>query len=238
MKRFAGLGERLLQAGVAPRQVARLVSELQAHFDDLVAEARASGLSQAESESQAANRLGSEEVLAARIIAQPELRSWARQWPWLAFALLPLLLLVVQFVLSMAASVGVVSFSIRVLGMTALHPGSVRWICEAIETYALWVAPLIAAGAACLFAARLRAPVFWPLVGSLLVALVGAMTNAGFDWSPTVPRGVLSGGIGFPGKDPAMRLRLSLTLVTILAPFLWFKYLKRTANRTPPPRNT
>jgi len=238
-KRFAGLAERLLRAGVAPRHVTRLVSELQAHFEDLVAEARSTGLSLAESESQAANRLGAEDVLAARIIAQPELRSWARQWPWLAFALLPLLFLVLQFVLSMVASVGVVSFSTQVLGMTASHPGSVPWICEALETYALWVAPPTAAGAACFFAARLRAPLFWPLVGSMLVALVGAMTNAGFEWSSTVPKASLSGGIGFafPDVDPVMKLRLTLTLVTILAPFLWFRHAKRTASRTPQPRD-
>ena len=80
--RFAGLSERLRHAGISPRRVSRLISELEAHFDDLVAEFQSTGLSQAESESQAAVRLGAEDVLAASIIARPELHSWARRWPW------------------------------------------------------------------------------------------------------------------------------------------------------------
>src|SRR5437762_5836497 len=102
-RRFEGLSQRLLRAGIAPRHVKRLISELEAHFVDLVAEQRSVGLSQAESESQAAVRLGTDDVLIANILARPELHSWARQWPWLAFVLLPLLALPLQFVLSMLA---------------------------------------------------------------------------------------------------------------------------------------
>ncbi len=223
--RFAGLSERLLRAGVGPRRVRRLVSELEAHFDDLVAELQSTGVSRSESESQAAVRLGTEDVLAASIIARPELRSWARRWPWLAFAVLPLLSLPVQFVLSMAAAVAVFSFSVHTLGMTPLHPGPVPWICEAFQAYALWIAPMLAAGAACFLAARHRAPALWPIVGSILIALLGAMTNAGFDWSPALPKGAISAGVGFrfPDMGPAIGLRVSLTLVTILAPFLWVR---------------
>src|SRR5882762_5584667 len=222
-RRFASLSERLLRAGIGPRRVRRLISELEAHFDDLVAEFQSTGLSQAESESQAAVRLGTEEVLAASITARPELRSWARRWPWLAFAVLPLLSLPAQFVLSMLAAVGAFSFSVHTLGMTPLHPGPVPWVCEALQAYAMWIAPMLAAGAACFFAARYRALAPWPIVGSILIALLGATTNACFDWSPALPKGVLSGGIGFPGRGPAMGFRVLLTLVTILAPFLWVR---------------
>lgn len=227
--RFAGLAERLRQGGISPRQVRRLICELQAHFDDLVAAFQSTGLSKAESESQAAARLGTEDVLAASIIARPELRSWARRWPWLAFAVLPLLSLPVQFVVSMLASLGVVVFAIHALGMTSLHPGPVPWVCEALQTYALWIAPMVASGAACFFAARYRAPALWPIVGSILIAFLGAATNAGFHWSPALPKGAISAGLGFrfPDMGFAIGLRVLLTLVTILAPFLW-------ARRRPP----
>lgn len=221
--RFAGLSERLLRGGIGPRRVRRLISELEAHFDDLVAELQSTGLSQTESESQASVRLGTEDVLAASILARTELRSWARHWPWLAFTVLPLLSLPAQFVLSMLAAVGAFSFSVHTLGMTALHPGLVPWVCEALQAYALWIAPMLAAGAACFFAARYRAPALWPIIGSILIALLGAMTNAGFDWSPTLPKGAISAGLGFPGRGPAMGLRILLTLVTILTPFLWIR---------------
>ena len=224
-----------MRGGVAPRHVARLVVELQAHFEDLVTEARASGLSLPESESRAAARLGTDEVLAASILARPELRSWARQWPWLAFVVLPLLFLVLQFVLAMAAAFGVFAFAVRVLGLTRLHPGSLPWICAGIQSYALWLAPLIAAGGLCWYAARLRAPLLWPLLGGILIALAGAMTNAGFDWSPAVPHGALSAGIGFPGKDPAMGLRLGLNLLAILAALLWTRRVQGDTRRAPQP---
>ena len=232
--RFAGLSERLRRAGISPRRARRLISELEAHFDDLVAEFHSTGLSQTESESQAAARLGTEDVLAASIIARPELCSWARRWPWLAFAVLPLLSLPVQFVLSMLAAVGVFAFSVHTLGMTPLHPGPVPWICEALQAYALWIAPMLAAGAACFLAARYRAPVLWPIVGSILIAFLGAMTNAGFDWSPALPKGAISAGIGFrfPDMDPAMGFRVLLTLVPILAPFLWVRRREKVAGQS------
>lgn len=225
-QRFAGLARRLLRAGVAPRHVKRLIAELEAHFADIVAELRSTGRSPAESESQAAIRLGTEDVLAANILARPELQSWARQWPWLAFVLLPLLALPLQFVLSMLVALGVFSFSTRVFGLTALHAGAVPWVVEALQTYGVWIAPMLAAGAACFLAARRAAPALWPIVGSTLIALAGASTNAGFEWSPAVPRGVLSGGIGlhFPDVGTTTILRAVLTLVIGLATFIWVRH--------------
>ena len=197
-----------------------------------VVEFQSTGLPQAESESQAAVRLGAEDVLAASSIARPELHSWARRWPWLAFAVLPLLSQPVQFVLSMLAAVGVFSFSVHTLGMTPLHPGPVPWVCEALQAYALWIAPMLAAGAACFFAARYRAPALWPIIGSILIAFLGAATNASFHWSPALPKGAISAGIGFPGRGPAIGFRVLLTLITILAPFLWVRRRESGAGQT------
>ena len=224
-QRFEGLSQRLLRAGIAPRQVKRLVSEIEAHFADLVAELRSAGLSQAASESQAAVRLGTEEVLIANILAHPELRSWARQRPWLAFVVLPLLALAAQFVLSMLAAVGVIVFSTRVLGITTLYPGPVPWVVRGLQAYGVWIAPVAAAGAACFLAVRSRAPLAWPIVGCTLVALLGAATNASFEWSPAGPQGVLSGGIGlhFPELGLTSSLRTVLTLLTVLIPVLWLR---------------
>lgn len=232
-QRFASLSRRLLRAGIAPHHVKRLITELEAHFADLISELRSTGLSQAESESQAAVRLGTEEALEASIIAQPELRSWARRWPWLAFVLLPLLALPAQFVLSMLAAVGVFTFSTRVLGLTALQPGALPSVVAGLQTYGVWVAPIVAAGTACFLAARRGAPVLWPIVGSVLIALVGASTNASFEWSSAVPRGALSAGIGFPLPDIgiARSLRAVLTLLSVVAPFLWLRHRTNARNR-------
>jgi hypothetical protein len=237
IQRFADLSRRLLRAGIPHRHVNRLIAELEAHFADLVAELRSTGLSRAESESQAALRLGTEDVLAANIIARPELRSWSRQWPWLAFVVLPLLALPVQFALSMLAAVGVFRFSTRVLGLTALHPGGVPSLLGGLQTYGVWIAPVLAAAAACALAVRRSAPVFWPLIGCALIAIVGASTNASFEWSPAVPRGALSAGIGFhfPDIGVARSLRAVLTLLVVLVPFLWLRRRASTQNRAGSP---
>lgn len=234
-RRFEGLAQRLLRAGIAPRHVRRLIAELEAHFADLVAEQRSAGLSQADSETQATVRLGTDDVLIANILARPELRSWARQWPWLAFVVLPLLALPVQFVLSMLAAVGVLAFSTQILGMTALHPGAVPWVVAGLQAYGMWIAPMAAAGAACFLALRSGAPLAWPIVGSALIALLGAATNASFEWSPEVPRGALSAGIGlhFPDVGLISSLRAILTILTVLTPILWLRRRRRELSSLP-----
>lgn len=234
-QRFEGLSQRLLGAGIAPRQVKRLVSEIEAHFADLVSELRSAGLSQAESESQAAVRLGTEDVLVANILSHPELRSWARQRPWLAFVLLPLLALALQFVLSMLAAVAVIAFSTQVLGVTALYPGPVPWVVRGLQAYGVWIAPIAAAGTACFLAVRSGAPLTWPIVGCTLVALLGAATNASFEWSPTGSRGVLSGGIGlhFPDLELASGLRAIVTILTVMVPVLWLRRRRKELSSIP-----
>jgi hypothetical protein len=231
-KRFANLAERLLRAGVSPRRIGRLLGEIEGHYDDVVAELVESGLSRAESEAQAEARLGPEDAFIAGIMARPELRSWARRWPWVAFVVLPLLGFALLFVLSMLMMVGAVSFSTHVLGLAPMHSRALQAVCEALILNALWIAPILAAGAACLLAAHRRAPVVWPIAGCVLIALVGAMTNAGFEFR-TSAHGSVNAGIGFPIRGMLGSLRVAATLVTILVPFLWFMLPKVRGERLP-----
>ncbi len=87
---FDDLTARLMRAGVASRIVRRAVTELQAHYDDLVDEATARGMSRSEAESLAADRLGSADDLVAGFERQPELQTWTRRNPRLALVCLPL----------------------------------------------------------------------------------------------------------------------------------------------------
>jgi hypothetical protein len=135
--------------------------------------------------------------------------------------------------------VGAVAFSDHVLSVH-LDSRVLRAICAALVLVALWVAPVGAAGTACLLAAHRRAPILWPIAGCVLVALVGAMTNASFEFRTAVPHGTLSAGIGFPIRGTQGSLRVGATLVTILVPFLWFMLPKvrgeQGAHSPPPPR--
>ena len=87
---FDAFRSGLLRSGVAPRNVDRAVLELGEHFDDLVEEAIAAGMSRSDAEDRARDELGDLELIAGEIAARPELRSWAWQHPRLAVVCYPL----------------------------------------------------------------------------------------------------------------------------------------------------
>ena len=84
------LRDELLRAGIAPTHVRRAVAELDDHFEDLVLDQLESGLSREDAERIADQRLGSLEIVADRMRADPGLRSWAWRWPRLALFVYPI----------------------------------------------------------------------------------------------------------------------------------------------------
>ncbi len=106
MPHFYELREELLRGGVAPRHVRRYLAELDHHYDDLLAEERAHGVTGAAASAAAIERLGSTEQLASALLAKQELRSITARYPWLVFVIVPpmaafagLLLLVITMAL-------------------------------------------------------------------------------------------------------------------------------------------
>jgi hypothetical protein len=87
---LAALAQDLLRFGMAPRRVRRTVDELDAHFDDLVADAIATGLDRDSAERQALGQLGAMQDIAMAARARPELRDWAHRFPHLALVVYPL----------------------------------------------------------------------------------------------------------------------------------------------------
>ena len=83
------LSEKLLRAGVAPRHVRCYVGELNQHFDDLLRAETRNGLSEKAAFAAARARLGSDDSLAAAMLARPELRSISARFPWAVFGLAP-----------------------------------------------------------------------------------------------------------------------------------------------------
>jgi hypothetical protein len=87
---FNTFRQSLLAAGIAASCADRTVTELEDHFEDLVDAGCAEGLARHEAERRAAVELGEFDVLAAAVRRQPELRSWAWQWPRVACVVYPL----------------------------------------------------------------------------------------------------------------------------------------------------
>lgn len=228
-EQFAPLAERLLRGGIAPRHVRRTIFELQCHSNDLIGEFMARGCSIEESEARAAARLGTEDALVESIFARSELRSWATNWPWVAFGLLPLITLPVLFFASLFLLAAVFQFSYHALGVLPATSGGLQFVRTIFLTVAVWLSPLVVAGTACFLAARQRAPMFWPVIGTIIIGIIGALTNAGLEWPMTAPKGALSAGIGFSTSSVLPPVtRAAITLVFVLIPYVWWQRAKES----------
>ena len=84
------LQTELVDAGVAPRHVRRIMGELSDHLDDLQTEALESGQEPADARRQAIRRLGDTQQIARRILAEPSNRAWIYRYPRVARIYLPL----------------------------------------------------------------------------------------------------------------------------------------------------
>jgi hypothetical protein len=197
---------------------------LESHYADIISELQATGLSRAESESRASIRLGSDEVLVASALARPELRSWSRRRPWLAFGVLPLVVFVALFFFSIVALLQAVEFAEHSLGWTPAGSPGLRWLSAALVISALWIAPLLAAAFACIQAARRRAGMAWPLSTTILICLLSALTTVSLDWPPSAPRGVFSAGLGLGTTTlPITVARAVVAISLILIPYIWWQ---------------
>lgn len=84
------LRDRLLRSGIAPRYVARAVSELRDHLDDVASEATEFGVARETAVAQAAERIGAIESIAQQYLRRPEMKCWPYRYPRLACVLLPM----------------------------------------------------------------------------------------------------------------------------------------------------
>jgi len=178
-KLFHELRERLLQAGIAPRYVRRYLAELADHLVDLRAEEERAGRSRADAESAALARLGGTDELVKAMIGHRQFQSWSVRVPWAIFGLGPLVFLAVAYF--------VACLYLWVLWQVFLpgadtpfghgNPGPVygfQNICIQTGKFYYIGAPILVGWAILLLAARHRVMVGWPIVGSALVALMGA----------------------------------------------------------------
>lgn len=107
------LQSQLLRFGVAPRHVHRTVTELDAHFDDLVDEALGDGADLAHAEHHAMRQLGDIDLLVDAVRARPELRSWAADYPRVALLAYPLACLAVLPAVPIIAGIANASYLAR-----------------------------------------------------------------------------------------------------------------------------
>jgi hypothetical protein len=227
---FAAIREQLLRGGVAPKHVRRTIAELRDHHADLVSEATGRGATTAQATAEASARLGDQEALVGEVLRHSELRSWAHRWPWAIYGLAPLAVLVAAIIAALIA----LFVPVYVHGGASGHPSSPPWLRSlAVVTreLAMYGLPLVVAVGVCLAAVRRRASLPWPMVGVVLVSLVGGALDLEIRWPNTSGQpGALNVGLSllppFPNAG-AMLVRAAASCLLVLAPFLWLRARER-----------
>lgn len=90
---FESLEDTLLRGGIAPRHVRRYLRELEEHLSDIATAQAAAGHDAQAAADRARAALGRDEDLAAAMLIQRDFRSLSARFPWLAFGMLPVLVL-------------------------------------------------------------------------------------------------------------------------------------------------
>jgi len=171
------LRERLLRSGVAPRHVRRYVAELDDHLADLRAEGEGAGLSRAEADSAALVRLGGIDELSAAMAERTRFRSWCSKAPWAAFGLAPVILLSGNYLV--ACLILWTGWNIFLPGVRSpfIPVSGLAMPYFAVGKTIFFCAPVVIGWGIGFIAARQRLRAFWPLIGLLLVSLVGGMAR-------------------------------------------------------------
>lgn len=191
--RFDGLRETLLRSGIAPRHIRRYLTELSEHLDDLTAEQRVAGYDREDAAIRARARLGSDQELAAAMLARREFRSWTTRAPLAVFGLLPVLCALVTSMVPIGCLV-LLSKHFGFMGHGVHWPEWFRLLAVVtVRSLNLLVLPLTAIFFTAL-AKRQRISMVWPLIGCAVLMLVFVHSDVRFN-APGHP-GVLALGIG------------------------------------------
>lgn len=161
------LSERLLRGGVAYRHVRRYIRELHDHYEDALREELAKGSDRSLAEQAAWARLGDGEDLVRSVLAQPALRSTAARFPGLMFGAAPVFIWI--------ASLALMLFAFAVLDETyeAAPPSWIIGSNYALSLLCVRVLPVILGVLLLIVSARQRTALYWPIVGTAIVALLG-----------------------------------------------------------------
>lgn len=205
---FGTLHRRLLAGGIAPRRARRLIAELRGHYEDLLAEQGHLDLSAGARARAALERLGNEELLAHRLLAQRHLLSWSRRWPWAIYGIAPLLL----YPLALAACCALI-VALGTLGHR--FPPSSTGIClqmlTSLRFFSLYLLPALMSAGTLWVALQRRVAFGWVALSIVLLACFGSLTNV------DVSLHAVRAGIGVSSRLPlVMRLLLTRCIPTAL----------------------
>jgi hypothetical protein len=235
---FLPLARQLLRAGIAPRHVRRLCSELQGHYDLLVQEEVARGTDASAARALARQRLGSDADIVRTAREQPGLRSWGMRAPILTGVLVPALAFAACVPVVVVLFVALVSLANRLTGSSAglsrLTTVFGVGAAAAMPWFVLYGLPLAWAGWLAYYTASRHLRWRWSAVGLALTAALGAVTNFEVSWPRPGVHGQLSGGVGFSTEATKLGHFGGRWLLTcLLGVALYLLFVRLTRVRTP-----
>lgn len=232
--KLAGLRRRLLLGGVAPKHVKRVLKELRHHHADLEATARSEGLTPERAAIQAEQLLGDQTLIIQEALARPELKAWSHRWAWAAYGLGPIVL----FAIAVAAPFIAINALWSILGEgmspadAASHIAGIWWFRALFEAWvfvAKYVMPVVFAAGVCIFAARRCMRLTWPVIGVMLISILGFFVDAQVRWPESPGELAQFGfGVGYHEGDllSTRALRLVIPSMLSLIPYLWWRRRK------------
>jgi hypothetical protein len=232
---FRPLGERMLEAGVAPRHVRRMLAELGEHGTQLELDARQRGLDPAAARAAAREELGSDDEILARTAATPSLRSWGSRWPMLTLLIVPLIGCCLGAVLSLALAGLFYEISTSTHLVAGLTRRGAFWysLTTGLVHLAVYLVPLVCALALVRYTVSRRLPamsVFW--LSILLLAVLGVVCNLEFNWPDAQHQVSVGAGVGYSTSLPWIGKLVARCLVFAGLAYAYRQWLLRRTLRT------
>jgi hypothetical protein len=155
------------------------VAELCDHFDDLVREETEKGSKQEIAEDVARARIGSDDELAAALLAKPGLRSVIARFPWAVFGLGPVLMLALVVATVIVIEGGIIVWTTN----PRLRTDWARTSFDVLNWAVTYSVPLGIAAILVLAGIRQRTRAVWIVTGAAIICVLGAFHEVGIRWS-------------------------------------------------------
>lgn len=196
---------RLLNLGVPYAVMKRNLRELQDHHDDLLQQALAKGMTDADAKAAAAQQLGDFEQLVNAILARPELRSKLHRYPFSMTILLPLL---AHFVVCALLLFALLYPAVATRSLEGAINLQESWLVAAFELLKITLMYIITPLMGCYLAflgIRDHVPQHFWVTGLMLLCLLGSTFHMHVDWGdPETGRAKSVGATYSPGfQQPA-----------------------------------
>ena len=218
------LSEQLLRGGISPGCVVRLIAELRDHHADLAESALADGMSMEDARKQADSLLGTQDDILSDTLAREELKSWAARWPWALYGVMPPVILVATVALTLYLVVAISQIVTSIAGEPSVAPPWVATTTDVLSLFLMYVNPILLGAAICYIAIRRRSSWLWPVLGIVLVAILGGLSAIGVEWGEAGQSSQLFVGTSFIPPFPdklATAIRISLNLLVVLTPYVY-----------------